>query len=58
VAYNEEQEEIAIQARKQTELARIDELRKHEQLKKAGKASQAHNLLFLAWAKLSSALPF
>lgn len=36
VAYNEELEESAAQASKQKEIERIDEIRKREQLKKAG----------------------
>jgi hypothetical protein len=37
VVYNDEAEELASQAAKQKEIARIDEIRKREQLKKAGK---------------------
>jgi len=36
VVYNDEAEEQAAQAAKQKELARIDEIRKREQQKKAG----------------------
>lgn len=39
VAYNEEVEEHAIQAAKQKEIARIEDIRKREQLKKAGTQS-------------------
>jgi len=54
VAYNEEVEETAAQAKKQAEIARIDELRKHEQLKKAGNESNFQQFQLLDKSKCFS----